>query len=74
MSELAYISNLDPNTLSSVKYNDIDLSVINQQNIDTIFDPDTDYIEFFIYDFNKILLYSVEYFVRTLVKRTSSGL
>ena len=58
MSELAYISNLDPNTLSSVKYNDIDLSVINQQNIDTIFDPDTDYIEFFIYDFNKTLLYS----------------
>jgi len=58
MSELAYISNLDPNTLSSVKYNDNDLSVINQQNVDTIFDPDTDYIEFFIYDFNKKLLYS----------------
>ena len=58
MSELAYISNLDPNTLSSVKYSDNDLSVINQQNVDTIFDPDTDYIEFFIYDFNKKLLYS----------------
>lgn len=73
MSELAYISNLDPKTLSSVSYNDTDLSIIEQQNIDTVFDPDTDYIEFFIYDFNKKLLYStLDYRNYTIQTQTDS--
>ena len=73
MSELAYISNLDPKTLSSVSYNDTDLSVIEQQNITTVFDPDTDYIEFFIYDFNKKLLNSsLDYRNYTIQTQTDS--
>ena len=51
------INQLDPNTFEYQTYSDNDTELIVQSQLDTSFNPDTDYIEYYAYDQNQNLIY-----------------
>ena len=51
------INPLDPNTFEYQTYSDNDTELIVQSQLDTAFNPDTDYIEYYVYDQNQNLIY-----------------
>ena len=51
------IQSLDPNTFEYQTYSDSDSQLIVQSQLDTVFSKDTDYIEYYVYDQNKNLIY-----------------
>jgi hypothetical protein len=60
MAEVVNIIPLNPFTFELQEYSNSDVSLINSFNIDTTFNPQTDYLEYFIYDLNgNILLQNV---------------
>jgi hypothetical protein len=60
MAEVVNIIPLNPFTFELQEYSSSDVSLINSFNIDTTFNPQTDYLEYFIYDLNgNILLQNV---------------
>ena len=51
------IINLNPNTFELQEYSNSDSQLIAQSQLDTVFNPSTDYIEYYIYDQNQNLIY-----------------
>ena len=51
------ITPLDPATFEYQEYSDSDEALLTTSVLDTSFDKNTDYIEYYIYDLNKTLLY-----------------
>jgi len=60
MAELININPLDPNTFEFQDYSLEDTSLINSNQIETTFNPESDYIEYFVYDLNNNILFSNE--------------
>jgi hypothetical protein len=60
MEEIINIQPLDPNTFEFQEYSSNDTSLINSNTFETIFDPQKDHIEYFIYDLNNNILFSNE--------------
>ena len=54
MNKNVTIQQLDPNTFEYQTYSDSDSQLIVQSQLDTVFSKDTDYIEYYVYDQNKI--------------------
>ena len=50
------INSLDPTTFEYQTYSDADSQLIVQSQLDTVFNPNTDYIEYYVYDQNNTLL------------------
>ena len=57
MAQDITINSLDPNTFEYQIYSDSDSQLIVQSQLDTVFTKDTDYIEYYVYDQNKQLIY-----------------
>ena len=57
MAQDITINSLDPNTFEYQTYSDSDSQLIVQSQLDTVFTKDTDYIEYYVYDQNKQLIY-----------------
>ena len=51
------ISSLDPTTFEYQTYSDADSQLIIQSQLDTVFTPTTDYIEYYVYDQNQNIIY-----------------
>ena len=51
------INSLDPTTFEYQTYSDADSQLIVQSQLDTVFNPNTDYIEYYVYDQNNTLIY-----------------
>lgn len=58
MAELIDIFLIDPVTFSTETYQESDISLLNVNLSESVFNPDTDYVEFYIYDLNNNLLES----------------
>lgn len=58
MDQIVNIQNVDPNTLQLQNYSPSDESLISNATIDITFDPSQDYLEYFILDLNKNILFS----------------
>jgi len=58
MAEVINIIPINPTTFEYQEYSVEDTSLINSNIIDTKFDPNTDYLEYFIYNLNNELLYA----------------
>lgn len=48
---------LNPDTFEYQSYTNLDESLVESSELDTIFNPETDYIEYYVYDQNKNLIY-----------------
>ena len=48
---------IDPNTFEYQEYSNSDNQLIVSSELDTVFDSSTDYIEYYIYDVNKTIIY-----------------
>ena len=57
MSQEITIQSLDPTTFEYQTYSNADSQLIVQSLLDTVFSKDTDYIEYYIYDLNKTLIF-----------------
>ena len=51
------INRLDPNTFEYQTYEAVDENLIAKSNLDTAFTSSTDYIEYYVYDQNKSLIF-----------------
>ena len=58
MDKIVNIQSVDPNTLQLQNYNTEDESLISNFETDVTFDPNQDYLEYFILDLNQNILYS----------------
>jgi hypothetical protein len=58
MDKIVNIQNVDPDTLQLQNYSPSDESLISNVTVETIFDPTQDYLEYFILDLNKNILFS----------------
>lgn len=56
MTEIVNIQNIDPITFELQTYSPEDTSLITSNDIPTRFNPETDYLEYFIYDLNRNIL------------------
>jgi hypothetical protein len=56
MAEVVNITPINPFTFELQEYSTSDNSLINSFNIDTTFNAQTDYLEYFIYDLNGNIL------------------
>ena len=56
MAEVVNITPINPFTIELQEYSTSDNSLINSFNIDTTFNAQTDYLEYFIYDLNGNIL------------------
>ena len=56
MAEIVNITPINPFTFELQEYSISDSSLINSFNIDTTFDTQTDYLEYFVYDLNNNIL------------------
>ena len=56
MTEIVNIQNIDPITFELQTYSPEDTSLITSNDIPTQFNPETDYLEYFIYDLNRNIL------------------
>lgn len=63
MNKIIDIQNLNPDTFQIQKYSSEDEALISNQNIEVKFDPQDNYIEYFILDLNKNLLYENKNFL-----------
>ncbi len=57
MTQDITIINLNPNTFELQEYSNSDSQLIAQSKLDTVFNSDTDYIEYYIYDQNQNKIY-----------------
>ena len=57
MNENITLQQLDPNTFEYQTYSDEDSQLIVQSQLDTVFSASIDYIEYYVYDQNKNLIY-----------------
>jgi len=57
MEETYTVIQVNPDTFEYQEYSERDTNVIPQQEIDTNFSNETDYIEFYVYDNNKTLIF-----------------
>ena len=60
MAELININPLNPNTFEFQEYSIEDTSLINSNQFETSFDPNNNYIEYFVYDLNNNIVFSNE--------------
>jgi len=58
MAELIDIFLIDPVTFSTEIYQESDISLLNVNLSESVFNPNTDYVEFYIYDLNNNILNS----------------
>jgi hypothetical protein len=58
MERIINIQNVDPETFQLQTYTEEDTSLISNTEIDIVFDPSQDYLEYFILDLNQNILYS----------------
>ncbi len=58
MAELIDIFLIDPVTFSTETYQESDISLLNVNLSESVFNPNTDYVEFYIYDLNNNILNS----------------
>ena len=56
MAEIVNINPINPFTFELQEYSVSDNSLITSFNVDTTFDPNADYLEYFIYDLNGNIL------------------
>ena len=56
MAEIVNITPINPFTFELQEYSNSDSSLITSFNIDTTFNPQTDYLEYFVYDLNNNIL------------------
>jgi hypothetical protein len=56
MAEVVNITPINPFTFELQEYSTSDSSLINSFNIDTTFNAQTDYLEYFVYDLNGNIL------------------
>ena len=56
MAEIVNINPINPTTFEFQEYSVSDTSLITSVNVDTSFDPNMDYLEYFIYDLNGNIL------------------
>ena len=52
MNETINIIPISPNNFEFQEYNSDDLSLIQTQEVEISFNPETDYIEYYVYDIN----------------------
>jgi hypothetical protein len=57
MAEIVNILSINPNNFEFQEYSQEDNSLITSIEIETSFDPNTDRVEYFIYDLNGNILY-----------------
>ena len=57
MAQEITINQLNPNTFEYQTYSDKDTELIVQSQLDTVFNVNTDYIEYYVYDQNNTLIY-----------------
>jgi hypothetical protein len=57
MAEIINIQSLDPTTFDFQEYSNNDTSLINSNVLDVSFNPNSDYIEYFIFDLNNNVLH-----------------
>ena len=64
MAELLITTqSISPVTFEYQEYSSNDIALINNQSVETSFNPSTDYIEYFIYSLsNNILFYDIDGF------------
>ena len=58
MDKIVNIQNVDPNTLQLQNYTQADESLISNAEVEVVFDPSQDYLEYFILDLNQNILFS----------------
>jgi len=58
MSKIVNIQNVDPNTLQLQNYSSGDDALIANNNIEVIFDPNVDYLEYFILNLSSDILFN----------------
>jgi hypothetical protein len=58
MAEIVNIQNINPNTFEFQTYSPEDNALINSTTIESIFNSNTDIVEYFIYDLNGNILFS----------------
>ena len=58
MDKIVNIQNIDPNNLQLQNYSPADESLISNAEVEVTFDPNQDYLEYFILDLNKNILFS----------------
>ena len=58
IDKIVNIQNLDPNNFQLQNYSNADESLITNYTVDVIFDHNEDYLEYFILDLNKNIVYS----------------
>ena len=58
MAEIVNIQQLDPITFELQEYSSSDIELISVTDVYDTFDPNNDYLEYFIYDLNNTILYS----------------
>ena len=63
MATLLSINQIDPTTFQTENYNPSDESLLSINITSTVFNPETDYIEFYIYNINNNLLIGSENYV-----------
>ena len=56
MAEIVNITPINPFTFELQEYSNSDSSLITSFNVDTTFNPQTDYLEYFVYDLNGNIL------------------
>ena len=59
MAEIIVTQSISPTNFEYQEYSSADLSLINQSFISSNFNPEEDYVEFFIYDLNNTILVEV---------------
>jgi hypothetical protein len=57
MAEIINIQNINPNTFNLQNYSIEDNALIFSTTVESVFDPNTDGVEYFIYDLNGTILY-----------------
>jgi hypothetical protein len=57
MAEIVNIQNIDPNTFEFQEYSPQDTNLINSTGVQSSFDPNTDNVEYFVYDLNGNILF-----------------
>ena len=58
MDKIVNIQNVDPNTLQLQNYTQADESLISNAEVEVVFDPSQDYLEYFVLDLNQNILFS----------------
>ena len=59
MEEIINIQSIDPTTFEFQEYSQEDISLISNVDIDVSFNPETDYVSYTLYDYNKNIIINI---------------